>query len=182
MHFEGSLPCVKGGGKILDFDGGIAVDYRHNKDLVNAGRILRRNITKEERHLWYDFLRTYHIRFIRQKIIGNYIVNFYCSKAKLIVELDGSQHYETQSQKKDEERTTFLEQYGFQVIRIPNNEINNNFRGVCEYIDLLVKQFLSQLRLHKGAFLFGKALKGETTSLRSLPLWVGIVLFIKDSH
>ena len=104
--------------------------------------MLRKNMTPEERHLWYDFLKTYPIRFNRQKIIGKYIVDFYSAKAKLIIELDGSQHYEESSIKKDYERTKFLEQYGFKVIRIPNNEIKQNFKGVCEYIDLCVKQSL----------------------------------------
>ena len=124
--------------------GGIVIKYKHNKSLVNVGRILRKNMTPEERHLWYDFLRTYPIRFNRQKIIGKYIVDFYCAKAKLIIELDGSQHYEDSGIEKDIERTKFLEQYGFNIIRIPNNKIKQNFKGVCEYIDLCVKQSLSQ--------------------------------------
>ena len=119
------------------------MDYKHNKDLIGLGRELRKNMTKEERHLWYDFLRNYPVRFIRQKIIGHYIVDFYCAKAKLIVELDGSQHYEDQGVEKDQQRTKFLEEYGFWVIRIPNNAVNQNFRGVCEYIDEVVKQSLS---------------------------------------
>ena len=122
--------------------GGIVIKYKHNKSLVNVGRILRKNMTPEERHLWYDFLRTYPIRFNRQKIIGKYIVDFYSAKAKLIIELDGSQHYEKSGIDKDVERTKFLDQYGFIIIRIPNNEIKQNFRGVCEYIDLCVKQSL----------------------------------------
>jgi len=106
--------------------------------------MLRKNMTPEERHLWYDFLKTYPVRFNRQKIIGKYIVDFYSAKAKLIIELDGSQHYDDDAIKKDIERTKFLEQYGFTIIRIPNNEIKQNFEGVCEYIDLCVKQSLSQ--------------------------------------
>ena len=122
--------------------GGIVIKYKHNKSLVNVGRILRKNMTPEERHLWYDFLRTYPIRFNRQKIIGKYIVDFYCAKAKLIIELDGSQHYEDGGIEKDIKRTKFLEQYGFNIIRIPNNKIKQNFKGVCEYIDLCVRQSL----------------------------------------
>ncbi|MBO5357991.1 MAG: endonuclease domain-containing protein [Clostridia bacterium] len=106
--------------------------------------MLRKNMTPEERHLWYDFLSDYPIKFNRQKIIGKYIVDFYSAKAKLIIELDGSQHFEENGVLKDNERTKFLEQYGFIIIRIPNNEIKQNFRGVCEYIDLCVKQSLSQ--------------------------------------
>ncbi len=99
-------------------------------------------MTKEERHLWYDFLRGYSVKFLRQKPIGKYIADFYCAKAKLVVELDGSQHFEKIHIEKDTVRTTFLEQYGIKVVRIPNNDVNNNFSGVCEYIDFLVKQSL----------------------------------------
>ena len=123
-------------------DGGIAMQYKHNKKLVPNAKQLRKEMTKEERHLWYDFLKDYPVRFLRQKVIGNYIVDFYCAKANLIVELDGSQHFEDENIEKDVQRTKFLENYGLTVIRIPNNEVNNNFRGVCEYIDLLVKQNL----------------------------------------
>ena len=101
-------------------------------------------MTKEERHLWYDFLRTYPVRFSRQKVLGNYIADFYSAEARLVVELDGSQHYDEDNLEKDAERTAFLEGYGLTVIRIPNNEVSRNFRGVCEYIDTAVKQSLSQ--------------------------------------
>ncbi len=97
-------------------------------------------MTKEERHLWYDFLRTYPAKFLRQKIIGNYIVDFYCASANLVIELDGSQHYKEINQKYDGERTKFLEQYGIKVLRIPNNEINQNFANACDYIDMIIKQ------------------------------------------
>ena len=116
--------------------------YNHNKSLVNIGKTLRKNMTKEERRLWYDFLRGYPIRFLRQKIIGNYIVDFYCAKANLIIELDGSQHYEENAVSRDNERTEYLESQGLKVIRIPNNEINNNFCGVCEFIDNEIQQSL----------------------------------------
>ena len=122
------------------------MDYKHNKSLVSNAKNLRKNMTKEERHLWYDFLRSYPVKFLRQKILGKYIVDFYCAEAKLIVELDGSQHYENQGMEYDTERTAYLEQYGVRVLRIPNSEVNQNFTGVCEYIDLAVRQSLSQLR------------------------------------
>ena len=99
------------------------MEYKHNKSLVGVGRMLRKNMTPEEKHLWYDFLREYPIKFNRQKIIGKYTVDFYSAKTKLIIELDGSQHYEDIGVLKDTERTEFLEQYGFTIIRIPNNEI-----------------------------------------------------------
>ena len=120
------------------------MEYKHNKRNVPLAKILRKNMTKEEKHLWYDFLKEYEIRFIRQKPIGNYIVDFYCAKAKVVVELDGSQHYTEINIEKDTDRTKFLEQYGISVVRVPNNQVNQNFRGVCEYIDLAVKQSLSQ--------------------------------------
>ena len=119
---------------------------KHNKHLVPLAKQLRKEMTQEERHLWYDFLRIYPVRFSRQKVLGKYIADFYSAEAKLVIELDGSQHYEETEQVKDSERTAFLEGYGLTVIRIPNNEVSRNFRGVCEYIDAVVKQSLSQLR------------------------------------
>ena len=128
--------------KSLILTEGFEIKYNHNKSLVNVGRMLRKNMTKEERHLWYDFLRGHQVRFIRQKIIGKYIVDFYCAKANFVIELDGSQHYEEIGINKDKERTSYLESQGLKVIRIPNNEINNNFRGVCEFIDGEVEKSL----------------------------------------
>ena len=119
---------------------------KHNKQLVPLAKQLRKEMTKEERHLWYDFLRSYPVRFSRQKVLGKYIADFYSAEAQLIIELDGSQHYEADEIQKDADRTAFLEGYGLTVIRIPNNEVNRNFRGVCEYIDTTVRQSLSQLR------------------------------------
>ena len=101
-------------------------------------------MTKEERKLWYDFLRNYHIKFIRQKTLGKYIVDFYSAEAKLIIEVDGSQHYEQKAINNDNKRTEYLKQYGLEIIRIPNNQINQNFRAVCEHIDNAVKQSLSR--------------------------------------
>ena len=117
---------------------------KHNKQLVPFAKQLRKEMTKEERHLWYDFLRTHSARFSRQKVLGKYIADFYSAEAKLVIELDGSQHYEDDNLEKDAERTAFLEGYGLTIIRIPNNEVSRNFRGVCEYIDIAVRQSLSQ--------------------------------------
>jgi len=119
---------------------------KHNKTLIPLAKQLRREMTKEERHLWYDFLRGHPVRFSRQKVLGKYIADFYSAEAKLVIELDGGHHYEANELQKDADRTAFLECYGLTVIRIPNNEVNRNFRGVCEYIDAAVKQSLSQLR------------------------------------
>ena len=117
---------------------------KHNRQLVPLAKRLRREMTKEERHLWYDFLRSYPVRFSRQKVLGKYIADFYSAEAKMVIELDGSQHYEPDNIQKDNERTEFLKGYGLKIIRIPNNEVAQNFRGVCEYIDAAVKQSLSQ--------------------------------------
>ncbi len=122
------------------------MEYKHNKDLVENAKLLRNNMTKEEKHLWYDFLRGYPVKFSRQKILGKYIEDFYSAKAKIVIELDGSQHFDNENRIYDEKRTAFLEEYGLEIIRIPNGEINNNFTGICEYIDKKVKQSLSQLR------------------------------------
>ena len=119
---------------------------KHNKQLVPFAKQLRKEMTKEERHLWYDFLRSYPVRFSRQKVLGKYIADFYSAEAKLVIELDGSQHYEDGNIEGDAERTAFLEGYGLTVIRIPNNEVSKNFLGVCEHIDVAVRQSLSQLR------------------------------------
>lgn len=99
-------------------------------------------MTKEEKHLWYDFLRQYPVRFLRQKVIDNYIVDFYCAQAKLVIELDGGQHYEANTQRYDKIRTEKIKTYALTVMRIPNNEVNENFDGVCAYIDYIVRELL----------------------------------------
>jgi very-short-patch-repair endonuclease len=116
--------------------------YKHNPDLTDNAKVLRKSMTKEERHLWYDFLRNYPVRFLRQKVIGHYIVDFYCASAKLVIELDGSQHYEKAGLLQDKIRTGRIEAFDLKVIRIPNDEISRNFIGVCEYIEYLVKESL----------------------------------------
>ena len=113
---------------------------KHNKQLVDNARTLRRNMTKEERHLWYDFLRMHPARFVRQKILGRYIADLYSAGAKLVIELDGSQHFDDENAAKDAERTRFIEQYGLRVVRIPNNDVNRNFEGVCAFIDKIVAE------------------------------------------
>ncbi len=118
------------------------MNYKHNPNLTPNARELRKNMTKEEKQLWYNFLNKTSVRFLRQKVIDNYIVDFYCSKLNLIIELDGSQHYEEKGLHKDKIRTEKLEERQLTVIRIPNNEIWNNFDGVCEYIDNYIKMNL----------------------------------------
>ena len=122
------------------------MDRIHNKSLVPLAKALRKNMTKEERHLWYCFLRDYPVKFCKQKIFGKYIVDFYSAEAKIVIELDGSQHFEDVGLIKDKERNDYLAKYGLRVIRIPNNELNESFDSVCEYLDNQIKQSLSQLR------------------------------------
>ena len=114
--------------------------HDYNKKNIVLARNLRNRATKEEKKLWYDFLRTYPVKFQRQKAIGNYIVDFYCSKAELAIELDGSQHDEEQARKNDGQRDYLLAQEGILTIRVPNSHIWDNFSGVCEMIDSAVKQ------------------------------------------
>ena len=122
------------------------MDRKHNKSIVPYAKELRKNMTKEENHLWYDFLKDYPVRFSRQKVLGKYIADFYCAKAKLIVELDGAQHFKEDGRKYDAERAAYLDAYELTVLRISNYDINRNFSGVCKYIDIMVKQSLCQLR------------------------------------
>lgn len=104
---------------------------KYNKKYIERARILRNNMTPEERKLWYDFLCENKYRFNRQKIIENYIVDFYCPKKKLIIELDGNQHYTVDGKEYDKIRTELLNAYNLQVIRFKNKEIKENFtRGM----------------------------------------------------
>ena len=115
------------------------MSLEYNKKNITLAKNLRKNVTKQENHLWYDFLSKYKVRFQRQKAIDNFIADFYCDKAKLIIEIDGSQHYTADGKEKDEFRTEILEGYNLKVIRFTNRQIDTNFRGVCEYIDKIVK-------------------------------------------
>ena len=116
--------------------------YKHNPRLTTVAKALRKNMTKEGRHLWYDFLKDYPVRFLRQKVIDEYVADFYCSNAKLVIEVDGSQHYAVEKEKADSVRTEIIESWNLLVVRIPNNQVTQNFSGVCEYIDRLVKERL----------------------------------------
>ena len=111
----------------------------YNGKNIPLAKELRKNATKEENHLWYDFLSKYEVRFQRQKAIDKFIADFYCHKAKLIIEIDGSQHFTDEGIKKDEFRTEVLKGYDLKVIRFTNLQVANNFRGVCDYIDYVVK-------------------------------------------
>ena len=118
------------------------MSLKYNKSNITLAHNLRKNATKQENRLWYDFLSSYAVRFQRQKSIDNFIADFYCHKANLIIEIDGSQHYTAQGKEKDNFRTEILEGYGLKVIRITNIQIDTNFYGVCEYIDSVVKASL----------------------------------------
>ena len=112
---------------------------KYNKELTSLSKNLRRNMTPQERDLWYQYLRHHPFKFTRQKVLGKYIADFYCASAKLVIELDGSQHYDEKGMEADRERTQFLMQYGIRVLRIPNNAVSQNLRGVCDYIDAILQ-------------------------------------------
>ena len=121
---------------------------KDNSQLNNARR-LRREMTPHERKLWYLFLRKYPVKIYKQRIIGRYIVDFYCASAKLIIEVDGSQHYDPQGMAYDTDRSAFLSELGLEVLRFSNLEIGRDFGAVCEQIDHTVQNRigpLSQLR------------------------------------
>lgn len=110
---------------------------------IRFAKRLRKEATPQENHLWYDFLRSYPVRFQRQKAIDAYIVDFYCYQAKLVIEIDGTQHFENEGLEYDAVRTLQLEKLGLNVLRISNRQINEEFSRVCEYIDAAVKNSLS---------------------------------------
>ena len=120
------------------------MNYQHNPKLTENAKELRKNMTKEEKHLWYDFLKGYPVRFLRQKIIDDYIADFYCHRARLVIELDGSQHYTKDGLLNDKIRTEHIEKRDLTVFRIPNGEINHNFEGICRFIDEFVQESLRQ--------------------------------------
>ena len=102
--------------------------------LKNNARNLRKNMTKEERHPWYEYLKDHPVRIRRQNVIGPYIVDFYCASAALVIELDGSQHFEEDGLEKDKIRDRTLSEQGILVKRYSNADINQRFQAVCEDI------------------------------------------------
>ena len=119
----------------------------YRKENIPLAKQLRKNMTPWERKLWYLFLKTYPIRFQRQKAIGNYIVDFYCARAQIVLELDGGGHYEEKQMAYDEKRTATLVREKLKVIRISNRDIDTHFREVCELIDAEVQNALSLSQL-----------------------------------
>ncbi len=117
----------------------------HNKSLTSLAQKLRKEMTKEEKRLWYDFLKAHTAQFRRQVTCGNYILDFYCPKAKLAIELDGFGHRTAENAKKDRERTAFLNADGIHVMRFPNRDIWQKFDRVCNEIDYMVKCRLAEL-------------------------------------
>ena len=119
-----------------------------NPRLSSLARALRKQMTKQEKHLWYDFLRTFPVQFNRQKVIDDFIVDFYCHSAHLVVELDGGQHFEPETFQKDIERTKQLNSLGLKVLRFTNNEVDHNFIDVCAAIQETVESSLRAENTH----------------------------------
>lgn len=111
-----------------------------NGKLTGLAKVFRRNMTKEEKHLWYDFLRGYSVHIYRQRPIGNYVADFYCDFAKLVIEIDGSQHNTYFQIQHDNKRTDYLNSVGIEVIRFTDEMINTNFHWVCEMIDEKIQE------------------------------------------
>ena len=114
------------------------------KSVENA-RKLRKNMTKQERHLWHDFLRSYPVHFYRQRAIDRFIVDFYCAKARFVIELDGSRHHTVEGMEYDRLRTEILEKYHLEVLRFTNLEVDRKFDAVCRKIDRKVKEVVDSL-------------------------------------
>ena len=110
------------------------MDTMKNNNLSELARTLRKNMTRHERHLWYDFLKGLPVMVHRQKVIGSYIVDFYIAEKKLVIELDGSQHYSLPGKQSDAARDAFLAEQGLTVLRYANSDVDGNFPGVCEDI------------------------------------------------
>jgi len=111
----------------------------YNKNLVPRAKEMRRGLTPQERRLWYDFLRNHPLRFRRQSVIYHYIVDFYCDRAKLVIEIDGSQHAQPDAREYDRIRTLTLESIELMVLRFTNAEVENDFAYVCEEIEQTVR-------------------------------------------
>ncbi len=106
-----------------------------HKDIRLIARELRKNATKQEKHLWYDFLSNHNYRWCRQMPIKGFVVDFCCRRARLVVELDGSQHYTEREKSYDKERTDIIESQGYKIIRFSNYDVEKNFDGVCAEIE-----------------------------------------------
>lgn len=117
-----------------------------NNKMLPVARRLRCEMTPQEKTLWYQFLRSYPVKIYKQRIIESFVVDFYCAEARLVIELDGSQHYTEQGKAYDEERSSIMEGYGVEVLRFTNLEVDREFDAVCERIDARIKQRTAELR------------------------------------
>ena len=124
-------PPGKVSAKLTDI---ITMKKHYNKQLTENSKQLRKNMTKEERHLWYDFLKGLPATINRQKVIGNYIVDFYCDAIKTAIELDGSEHFNDHGIEYDKKRDEYLNSLGIRVLRYSNYDVNTRFKSVCEDI------------------------------------------------
>ena len=123
--------------KIFRGSGSIGMK-KHNHHLTPIAKKLRREMTSSERKLWFNFLRRFPVRVLRQKIIGDYVVDFYCAKAKLMIEIDGGYHDEGMQRKSDAVREAALRGAGLDVLRFSNEEVKEDFDGVCQRINAVI--------------------------------------------
>ena len=118
---------------------GLYMHVKRNFRLLEQARSLRRNMTSQEKKLWYQFLRTYPIRIYKQRIIESFIADFYCASARLVIEIDGSQHFTAQGKAYDQERSMIMQQYGISTIRFSNADIDRSFKDVCDQIHQVIQ-------------------------------------------
>ena len=121
------------------------MNQKYNKKLQPNAQTLRRNMTPEERHLWYDFLRDYPAHFRRQRVIESFVADFYCSAALLVIEIDGGQHFTEQGLAYDRERSAIFASYGIEVLRFTNNDVDTRFEAVCTMIMHVTEARISEL-------------------------------------
>jgi very-short-patch-repair endonuclease len=107
---------------------------RYRMDLPRRARALRRDPTPGERKLWYEFLRNLPEKFTRQKPLGSYIADFYCSSRRLVIEIDGDSHFDAEAERYDAARTASLRALGVRVVRFTNRDLIEAFEGVCAEI------------------------------------------------
>ncbi len=117
----------------------------YNPKMLERSRSLRKEMTPEEKHLWFDFLRSYPVHVYKQRSIAEYfIADFYCPRAKLVIEVDGGQHFSEEGRTYDDMRTAIIEQYQIEVIRVTNSDVMKNFEGVCRMIDRCIQERIKQ--------------------------------------
>ena len=116
------------------------IPIKKNNSLLENAKKLRRNMTRQEKHLWYDFLQHYPVKIYKQRIIDNYVVDFYCHKARLVIELDGARHFTPEGKAYDAARTEVLERYGLYVLRFTDSDVDDRFGTVCEKIDKIIQE------------------------------------------